>query len=572
MRLKQVLFSTIILALCLGVSCQKRTSKSLTEKQQKTVDSLTSHWNQLTRPGGTIGILQNDEILYVNAFGLADIELDQKLTTESGFQLAQLSDCFIAYALLKLEADGQLSLNDNLEIFLPYIGSLSEDIKVKHLLQQASGIHDFEILKNIIGWKDDSPFSINDALDLIKIQKEPSFTPGTEFSNSRSNMLLATQVIESATKMSLSEYLHQELFQPLGMKDTFVLTSENQKYPLTVQSYQVDSGENVNPLTSKKENYASINIVSSISDMAKWELNLQSPLAPNSEVVKKFNSFVKLDNGAEYKVPEGKLTYGQKYIHKERGINTAMVTGGIDGFASAIFNFPTEDFTVITLSNNGEPYNGYIGMLSAHEILGDAFIEPSSIDFGALQTIDLDPDLHGKYEGMYWDGLGELSREIRIENDTMRYIRSNGFSTALIPLSENGFQMLTEFDDKIILEFNEAEDGISMQYFYGEATPFDFVKYQPKTISPDVLRDFEGDYSCTALGIDYSLKTWENQLVASNDRIEDISFTFIKDVIFQGDKWFLGSIEFEVSEDGEILGFYVRNDAIRNLWFEKRKL
>ena len=382
-------------------------------------------------------------------------------------------------------------------------------------------------------------------------------------------MLLATQVIESVTKMSLSEYLSQQVFQPLGMQDTFVLTKENQKYPSTVQSYQIDSEENVNPLTSQKENYASINIVSSISDMTKWELHLQSPSAPNVEVVKKFNAFVKLDNGAEYKVPEGKLTYGQKYIHKERGINTAMVTGGIDGFASAVFNFPTEDFTVITLSNNGEPYNGYIGMLSAHEILGDAFIEPTSIDFNELKTIGLDPNFHRKYEGMYWDGLGELSREIRIENDTMRYIRSNGFSTALLPLNKNRFQMLTEFDDKIILQFNEDEDGISMQYFYGDATPFHFVKYHPQTKSLNALRGFEGDYSCGPLGINYSLKARESRLVGSNEQVEDISFTFIKDAIFQGDKWFMGSIEFEVSEDGEILGFYVRNDAIRNLWFEK---
>ena len=173
MRLKRIVIHLLIFPLLLGISCQKRAPNHLTKLQQKTVDSLTSHWNQLNRPGGAIGILQNDEELYVQAFGSANIEMNENLTTESGFQLAQISNCFIAYALLKLEADGHLSLNDNLEIFLPYMGGLSKDIKVKHLLQQASGIHDFEILKNIMGWKDDSPFSINDALELIKTQKNP---------------------------------------------------------------------------------------------------------------------------------------------------------------------------------------------------------------------------------------------------------------------------------------------------------------------------------------------------------------------------------------------------------------
>ena len=118
--------------------------------------------------------------------------------------------------------------------------------------------------------------------------------------------------------------------------------------------------------------------------MVKWEQNLVKPSTKTAAIVAHFNRFVVLKDGSYFNIPRGKLIYGQRHIHKERGINTAMVTGGIDGFASAIFNFPDEDFTVITLSNNGEEYNGYIGMLSAHAILGDSFTEPATIDFDAL--------------------------------------------------------------------------------------------------------------------------------------------------------------------------------------------
>ena len=502
--------------------------------------------------------------------GYADVSLSKKNTDKTGFQMGQISDSFIAYALLHLEATSTLSLEDQLSIHLPFISSLSTDIKVKHLLQQSSGIHDFEILKNIKGWGDQKPFSSKDALDLIKTQQKVSFAPGTEFSPSRSNLFLAAHVIEMVSKEPFGDYLKNHIFEILKMYDSFVLTSTNQSDSMMAKSYQIVEDETVTVIPSRKETYAGVNIVSSIGDMIKWEQHLQSPNQENRAVVDKFNSYVTLDSGKTYDVPVGRLTYGQKYVHNERGIPTAMSTGGIDGFASAIFNFPTEKFTTITLSNNGEGYNGYIGMLSAHNLMPEAFTEPTTTDYSKIKTIPLNHEYHEKFEGMYWDALGEITREIKIENDTLRYKRSNGYGSALIPLSKNRFQLKTEFDDKIYLEFQEKNGNFGMQYFYGDATPFDFEKYTPKEIPEKELRDtYWGSYVSEQLVVTYTIEAKENHLVASNGKTEPITFNYIKNNVFQGDKWFMGSIQFVKDLDGNVTGFYVKNDLIRNLWFKK---
>ena len=575
--MKQSLFFGLLL-LVLGCGQNKsgpteyQVPQKLTTKQIKFIDSLTAHWNQKDKPGGAIALIKDGNVIYKSALGYSNVSAGEMMKEETGFQLGQISDSFVAYALLHLENNSTLSLDDKLSHYLPFLTSFGNDIKVKHLLQHSSGIHDFEILKNIVGWSDSRPFSKDDALRLIQTQGKVSFVPGSEFSFSRSNMLLASMVVESKAKVSFEEYVAENIFKPLEMNNTLVLTETNQKSLQMAISYQNEEDESVIAITPKKETYAGINIVSSISDMVKWEQHLYNPEKEGVAIVEKFNSHVKLDNGKMYKVPAGTLIYGQKYIHKERGVNTAMSTGGIDGFASAIFNFPSENFTTITLSNNGEPYNGYIGMLSAHNIIAEAFTEPITTDYATLKTVPLDKEYHQNFEGTYWDALGELSRQIRIENDTLHYIRSNGFSAALIPLSKDRFQMKTAFDDKIYLTFYQNDDGrIGMKYFFGEATPFVFVKYSPVTFSDTELQNrFAGPYYCEALDVIYKFTAKDGKLQSSHNGQDTIHFTPIFPKLFQGDQWYMGSIEFQTDNQGTIKGFYVRNDAIRNLWFEKR--
>jgi len=546
-------------------------AQDLAISQEKYVDSLTSHWNKGNHAGGTLAIIHDGAIVLKKTLGSSNVETAKPITPQTPFQLAQLSDSFIAFALLQLHQEKQLSLEDALSSYLPELNVLSSTLKVEHLLQHSSGIHDFEILKNIAGWTDTGNFSQNDALALIRNQNALSFEPGKEFSYSRSNILLASQVIAKASQMDFSEYLKKHVFEPMGMVNTFVLSTKNQNADQIAASYAVSEEGEHTRIPSKKENYASINIVASIDDMIKWEMNLSSPSSETEQTVGHFKTYVKLKGDSEYRVPSGKLTYGQRYVHKERGLEIVMSTGGIDGFASAIFNFPSEDFTVITLSNNGEAYNGYIGMLSAHSLLDEAFEEPSSIDFNALKTVPLDPNYHNKYEGFYWDALGELSRELRIENDTLRYIRSSEVRSTLIPLSKDTFQMKTDFDDKIYITFSlDAEKGTKMEFIFGEATPIEFIKYKPTTFTATILKSkYTGDYYCKALGMGYALKAGENTLTASNVKSDTIIFSPITKEIFSGDKWYMGSIEFVTDPENNVLGFFVRNDAVRNLWFTK---
>ena len=546
-------------------------AQSINPEHGKYIDSLTSHWSRPDLPGGAIGIIHNGNVLLKKTSGKANLALSQPITDKTPFQLAQISDNFIAYAILKLHYNKTISLDDKVSSYLPYLDNLTDELRIKHLLQQSSGIQDYEILKNIACWGDNADFSKEDAIRLIATQKQLCFEPGSTFSNSRSNMLIASEIISKASKLTFPDYMVKHVFQPLGMVNTFIVTSENQGLSEVALSYRVDEEGLAVQIPSKKQTYAGINIFSSLDDMLKWEMNLLNPSDDTKATVDHYLSYVTLEDGSQFSVPSGKLIYGQRNIHKERGIETTMSTGGIDGFASAVFNFPSENYTVVTVSNNGEGYNGYIGMLATHAILDKAFTEPTSIDFSKIKTVPFDRQVHKVYEGIYWDALGEFSRELTVENDTLHYVRPGGNKTALIPLSRNTFQMKTDFDDEVILTFYEdKENGIYMDYAFAEATPFRFVKYYPKKIdTKKLVAKYSGDYYCKELGVGYKIDAENNRLKASNVKMNSINFDYIFQEVFSSDKWYLGSIEFVLDSDQKVQGFFVRNDAIRNLYFEK---
>ena len=111
-----------------------------------------------------------------------------------------------------------------------------------------------------------------------------------------------------------------------------------------------------------------------------------------------------------------------------------------------------------------------------------------------------------------------------------------------------------------------------MKYMYGEATPFEFVKYSPEVFPESVLKkNFVGQYYCEELGMGYRLSLGKEGLVATNIKAAPIHFSPVMGTIFAGDQWYMGSIEFQEHGAGNITGFHVLNDAIRNLWFKKIK-
>src|SRR5204863_2815075 len=95
-------------------------------------------------PGGAVLIMKGDSVVFAKGFGIADIHSKEPITTKTLFNLGSISKTFVANAILILQEQGKLSVEDSLIKYFPDFKNkaLAKKIKLKHLLTHSSGLPD----------------------------------------------------------------------------------------------------------------------------------------------------------------------------------------------------------------------------------------------------------------------------------------------------------------------------------------------------------------------------------------------------------------------------------------------
>ncbi|QJW88311.1 beta-lactamase family protein [Spirosoma taeanense] len=187
---------------------------------------------------GNVLVAQKGIVLYKNCFGLGHFERGQRdtLVDDSKFQLASLSKTFTAIATLKLIEAGKLSLEDSIQKFypdFPYHG-----ITVRLLLSHRSGLpnyaYAFDDSMKVNFYKKEKPYPTNAVImhwfATVKPTPQRYNIPGRGFSYSNTNYMVLASIIEKATGQTYEQFIHKNIFEPLGMHQTFVATTKNQLF------------------------------------------------------------------------------------------------------------------------------------------------------------------------------------------------------------------------------------------------------------------------------------------------------------------------------------------------------
>jgi CubicO group peptidase (beta-lactamase class C family) len=186
---------------------------------QHDLDSLLKQVFQPDQAGGALLVMQQDKIIYNNAIGIRASDSKKPLNSRSNFRMASVSKQFTAAAILLLEKQGKLSLNDHIIKFFPDFTSVGKTITIQHLLTHSSGIWDYESeLPDTL----QTPLSDTDVMNLIKNINHTYFPPGTAFRYSNSAYCLLALIVEKVSGQSFAIFLKEQIFAPLGMKQTIV--------------------------------------------------------------------------------------------------------------------------------------------------------------------------------------------------------------------------------------------------------------------------------------------------------------------------------------------------------------
>jgi CubicO group peptidase (beta-lactamase class C family) len=206
-----------------------------TPKQVKDVAELESYLDHLVKsgnpPGLSLVVVKDGNIVYNNAFGLADGPGGAKAETDTVYHWWSMTKIPTAIAIMQLWEQGKLDLDDAVTKHLPwfevtYPSDTSPVITVRHLLQHTSGLLD--TVPAIIGWVHYDDATRNQT-EIVKKHlpefKKLKFEPGARAVYSNLNYMVLGAIIEAVSGQSYETYIIQNILEPLGMSQTgFVYT------------------------------------------------------------------------------------------------------------------------------------------------------------------------------------------------------------------------------------------------------------------------------------------------------------------------------------------------------------
>ncbi|HJU41779.1 MAG TPA: serine hydrolase domain-containing protein [Vicinamibacterales bacterium] len=191
------------------------TAQPLTEAERSAIDSGVKAALEATgSPGASIAIVRGGQIVYENAYGIGRIEPQRPARSDMRYAIGSVSKQFTAAAILLLQEDGKLSLDDHVSKWFPQL-TRAGDISIRRLLSMTSGYQDY--------WPQDYVFMDmqrpTPASEIMQrwAAKPLDFDPGTKWQYSNTNYVIAAAIVERVAGMPFMRFLQHRIFTPLKM-------------------------------------------------------------------------------------------------------------------------------------------------------------------------------------------------------------------------------------------------------------------------------------------------------------------------------------------------------------------
>ncbi len=329
------------------------------QEEVNLLDELFTKYHRYEDFQGAVLVAEEGNIVYKNAFGLANREWNNLNQPDTKFDLASLSKQFLAVLILQLEQEGKIDLDSTLSTYYPeYRKDTGEKITIKQLLSHTSGIPNYTNIPYV--WSD-SLMNRYTKEDLVKkfCSMDLEFSPGSRYQYNNTGYFLLSMVVEKITGNSFEEELQKRIFTPLQMTHSGV---DDRNKVLEKRAYgytkNLDGYTNA-PGVYMQNLQGAGNLYSTVDDLLKWDQALYTYRLVNKR------SFQKMITPQTPPKTDWITPYANSYGF---GVGLANVdpaskggdslemqfhSGHISGFSSYMARFPERKILVIILSNLG---------------------------------------------------------------------------------------------------------------------------------------------------------------------------------------------------------------------------
>ena len=532
------------------------------------IDDLIQNYDSKLTPGVGGAIVKDGELLYAYISGMANLESGSKNNLQTKFQVDDLAKQFTAYALLNLIDDNIVSLEDDINKYIPELPTFDYSIQIKHVLNHTTGLNDYLRIFEISGGSIDDKLSKSQALNLLGAQKKLLFKPGHSFSiyDSDTEVMLMSLIIAQAVGKSFEEYMHESIFQELGMNNTFFVVNNRNIIENTAHSYEEIDGSFYHKEIAHNISGPS-NLYTTVEDLAIWYAYFSPKVtSPIAVKVKRLDTPVTNSLGEKYTSSWGEMKWGQYFRHAERGLPKDWQFGLIGGYGANVFKYPYEDITSFTIGNNND-YNGSIAMNAVEPLLADKYLSPPSIDPDLIETVPIEVSTLESFVGEYFTDSYGVARSIEVRNDSLIYKRPNG-ELKLLHIGNHRFQAIVQSDDVVIFAFEGKGGNRTYKYSSSGSDPLVYNSFDRVNYTEDELKKFEGIYYNTSLSMTYEVKQEGDKLMLRSFNIPAIEFTPVMENLFNSFTIHMTTIRFDYNANA-ISGFNIKTGGTGNIRFEK---
>jgi CubicO group peptidase (beta-lactamase class C family) len=315
--------------------------------QNPSMERVKNYLKEVENEGfsGTVLVANKDEVLYEKGFAFANTKENIQNQGKTVYDIGSITKQFTAAAILKLEMQGRLSVDDRLTDHFSLVPDDKKDITLHHLLTHSSG------LVPAIG--DDYEEISTKEFTEKALRSDLLFVPGSAYEYSNVGYSLLGIIVEEISGQTYEEYLYQNLWKPVGMEFTGYQRPTFRKGRIAT-GYRKNGNEWGRPVDKKWGSdgpywhlKANGGVLSNVEDMYLWHKALMAPGVLSEDALSKyFKPYVREGEGAN-----SFYSYGWAIYTTSRGTKLAAHNGGNGIFFADFWRYLDDDLVIIVMSN-----------------------------------------------------------------------------------------------------------------------------------------------------------------------------------------------------------------------------
>ena len=528
-------------------------------------DSVFRAFDRTDSPGCALGVYENGQIRYARGYGLASLEYSVPMSPRTVLDVGSISKQFTAMAMLLLEKEGKLKLDDPIRKIFPEMPAYADGVTWRRALSQTSGLRDLWTMwgqtgRNFAG-------DTVDALNVIYHSAETNYTPGERYLYTNTGWILAAQAVYRLTGKTLNAFAQERIFGPLGMRDTRFLEDRSAIIPNLAESYgpREKGGYRVSRNNYDGAIQGAGGVHSTVEDFLRWNNNYDTGTVGGPDILNTMTTATLLNSGGPATTGPGQAYAIGLIVGTMRGVRVVQHGGAWGGFRAQFLRFPDQKLAVTTFCNVGNAGPDSLAAKVAAVYIGDKMQPDTAAAWTEALTKVARAEVPAAtlrgYQGVWRNVEAGEIRRTRVKSDTL--ISGTANPTPLVPLGGGRFRTGTGPAAELRFEPESAPTQLTVRTANFTTT---FTRADTVALDKAKLAEYTGDYRSDEVEVTHSWKVEKDSLAvyAGYRRLGALSPQY-KDGFTLG-----GSLVDVVrNKSGRITGYVVQSGRVRNLRFTR---